>query len=115
MVAPIKPSERKLGVQVSGLLKAGTQLADDENVLLGVSLIVCTDAGPAFWDDWAQRIAKLEGQIEEAREANVSVNRAKRLVKDMQAQAAAAEAAARLEEVLQHKPCGSGLLKVTSE
>jgi hypothetical protein len=70
-------------------------------------------AGAAFWVQWVGRISRLEKAIICARDANVSVNRAKRLVKDMQAQAAAAEAAARLEEVLQHKPCGSGVLKVS--
>eukprot|EP00884_Botryococcus_braunii_P020575 jgi/Botrbrau1/7200/Bobra.0300s0026.1 len=65
----------------------------------------------SFWEEWACRISRLEQAIDDAREANISVNRAKRLVKDMQAQAAAADAATRLEEVLQHKPCGSGVLK----
>lgn len=75
-------------------------------------MICLGPAGPAFWEDWTRRISTLEQAIDDARGANISVNRAKRLVKDMQAQAAAAEVAARLEDVLQNKPCGSAVLKV---
>lgn len=56
-------------------------------------------------------MAMLESAIDHAREAGISVSRAKKLLKDMQAQATAASAAARLREVLSSRPCGSGLLK----
>ena len=62
--------------------------------------------------EFAARMTTLESAIDHARDAGISVSRAKRLLKDMQAQAAAGAAAARLREVLKTRPCGSGLLKV---
>ncbi|KAK9821741.1 hypothetical protein WJX81_001109 [Elliptochloris bilobata] len=57
------------------------------------------------------REGALAAAIEAARRANIGVGRAKRLLKDMQAQAAAAAAARRLGSVLAARPAGSGMLK----
>lgn len=78
-----------------------------------------TTAGPtvadheAFWAEWALRIQTLEQGIEQARQQGISVSRAKRVLKELQAQANAAEAAAKLEALLLRKPCKASLLKVS--
>ena len=60
----------------------------------------------------AALLEKLEAAIEHARDAGISMSRAKKLLKDVQAQAAATNTAARLKDILSRCPCGSGLLKV---
>ncbi|KAL0041632.1 hypothetical protein WJX79_010152 [Trebouxia sp. C0005] len=65
----------------------------------------------AFWAEWALRIQTLEQGIEQARQQGISVSRAKRVLKELQAQANAAEAAAKLEALLLRKPCKASLLK----
>ncbi|KAK9816451.1 hypothetical protein WJX72_000489 [[Myrmecia] bisecta] len=72
---------------------------------------VDAEQSKVFWADWGDRISRLEAAIEVAREANISVNKAKRLLKELQAQAGAAEAAMKLAEVLQRRPAGSSVLK----
>lgn len=72
----------------------------------------CVQGGTA--EEFAERIGRLEDAIEQAREAGISVSRVKKLLKDMQAQAAAGAAAAHLQAVLASRPCGSGYLKVSS-
>ncbi len=67
----------------------------------------------AFWAEWALRIQTLERGIEQARQQGISVSRAKRVLKELQAQANAAEAAAKLEALLLRKPCKASLLKVS--
>lgn len=71
--------------------------------------------GPGFWAAWEARLGVLAAAIEAARSANIGVGRAKRLLKDMQAQAAAAAAARRLDAVLAACPAGSGMLKVRGD
>ncbi|GMH42583.1 hypothetical protein BSKO_10502 [Bryopsis sp. KO-2023] len=56
-------------------------------------------------------IKLLEGAIDEGRESNIGVDKARRLLKELQAQAAALEAANHLDSVMSKKPCGSGVLK----
>lgn len=73
-------------------------------------------AGPepgalGFWEAWEAREGALAAAIEAARSASIGVGRAKRLLKDMQAQGAAAAAARRLGDVLAARPAGSGVLK----
>lgn len=68
----------------------------------------------AFWAEWALRIQTLEQGIEQARQQGISLSRAKRVLKELQAQANAAEAASKLETVLQRKPCRASVLKVSS-
>jgi hypothetical protein len=80
----------------NALLIAGPTVADHE----------------AFWAEWALRIQTLERGIEQARQQGISVSRAKRVLKELQAQANAAEAAAKLEALLLRKPCKASLLKV---
>ncbi len=53
----------------------------------------------------------LHAATEDARNQGVSVNKAKRLAKDLEAQAAAVDMGARLDEVLANAPCGSVALK----
>ncbi len=67
----------------------------------------------ALWAEWALRIRTLERGIEQARQQGISVSRAKRVLKELQAQANAAEAAAKLEALLLRKPCKASLLKVS--
>jgi len=81
----------------NAFLSAGPTVADHE----------------AFWAEWALRIQTLERGIEQARQQGISVSRAKRVVKELQAQANAAEAAAKLEALLLRKPCKASLLKVS--
>ena len=81
-----------------GLLHAGPSVADHE----------------AFWAEWALRIKTLERGIEQAREQGISVSKAKRVLKELQAQANAAEAASKLEALLLRKPCKASTLKVSS-
>ncbi len=81
----------------NALLIAGPTVADHE----------------AFWAEWALRIRTLERGIEQARQQGISVSRAKRVLKELQAQANAAEAAAKLEALLLRKPCKASLLKVS--
>ncbi|CAD7702855.1 unnamed protein product, partial [Ostreobium quekettii] len=57
------------------------------------------------------RVKLLEVAIEEAKESSISVDKAKRLLKELQGQAAAADAASNLDAVMAKKPCGSGVLK----
>lgn len=57
-------------------------------------------------------IKLLEGAIEEAKESNIGVDKARRLLKEIQAQAAAVEAANHLDSIMAKKPCGSGVLRV---
>ena len=66
----------------------------------------------AFWAEWALRIQTLEQGIEQARQQGISLSRAKRVLKELQAQANAAEAASRLETVLQRRPCKASVLRV---
>lgn len=90
----------------------------------GLYLLAATtisgDAGPsvadhdAFWAEWALRIQTLEQGIEQARQQGISLSRAKRVLKELQAQANAAEAASKLETVLQRRPCKASVLKVGS-
>eukprot|EP00879_Flechtneria_rotunda_P010445 GHRR01010921.1.p1 GENE.GHRR01010921.1~~GHRR01010921.1.p1 ORF type:complete len:1048 (+),score=450.42 GHRR01010921.1:155-3298(+) len=61
--------------------------------------------------DWQQHIALLEAAVEEAKDANVNVIKARKLAKELQAQMAAIEAAAQLDACLAPRPCGSGVLK----
>lgn len=68
----------------------------------------------AFWAEWALRIQTLEQGIEQARQQGISLSRAKRVLKELQAQANAAEAASKLETVLQRRPCKASALKVSS-
>lgn len=68
----------------------------------------------AFWAEWALRIQTLEQGIEQARQQGISLSRAKRVLKELQAQANAAEAASKLETVLQRRPCKASVLKVSS-
>ena len=63
---------------------------------------------------FSARMGTLENAIDHARNAGISVSRARKLLKDMQAQAAAGAAAARLRDILKTRPCGAGLLKVGS-
>ncbi|KAK9790356.1 hypothetical protein WJX73_003594 [Symbiochloris irregularis] len=57
-------------------------------------------------------IARLQAAVETARDAGISVSRARKLLKDLQSQAEASAAAARLRAVLAgDKPHGSALLK----
>ena len=80
----------------------------------------CGAAGPsvadheAFWAEWALRIQTLEQGIEQARQQGISLSRAKRVLKELQAQANAAEAASKLETVLQRRPCKASVLKVSN-
>lgn len=68
----------------------------------------------AFWAEWALRIQTLEQGLEQARQHGISLSRAKRVLKELQAQANAAEAAGKLEAVLQRKPCKASVLKASS-
>ena len=69
----------------------------------------------AFWAEWALRIQTLERGIGQARGQGISVSKAKRVLKELQAQANAAEAASKLQAVLQRKPCKASALKVSPQ
>ena len=64
--------------------------------------------------DWTLRIKDLEHAIEQARETELSISmqKAKRILREMQTQAAAADAAASLEAVLQLQSCKPAELRV---
>ncbi|PSC75029.1 hypothetical protein C2E20_1867 [Micractinium conductrix] len=74
----------------------------------GVAPAVVADA---FWAELNSRVQQLESATEEARQANIGVAKAKRLLKELQAQGAAVEAAARLDEALSQPRCTSSALK----
>lgn len=57
-------------------------------------------------------IKLLEIAIDEAKESNIGVDKARKLLKELQAQAAAVEAANQLDAIMTKKPCGSGVLRV---
>ena len=54
----------------------------------------------------------MEEAAEAARQANIGVSRAKRVLKELAGQGAAVEAAARLDEALAEGKGGSGAIKV---
>eukprot|EP00198_Chlamydomonas_reinhardtii_P006390 XP_001695726.1 predicted protein [Chlamydomonas reinhardtii] len=61
--------------------------------------------------EWDRRMKQLETAMNEAKDANVSVTKAKRLHKEMAAVAAAAEASRQLELVMSRRPSGPAQLK----
>ncbi|GIL77205.1 hypothetical protein Vretifemale_6566 [Volvox reticuliferus] len=62
--------------------------------------------------EWERRMKQLEAAMNDAKDANVSVTKAKRLLKEMAAVAAAAEASRQLEAVMARRPSGPMQLKV---
>lgn len=66
----------------------------------------------AFWAELNARLARLETAAEAARQANIGVSRAKRVLKELAGQGAAVEAAAKLDEALAEGKAGSGAIKV---
>ena len=84
-------------LQLNTIWHAGLSIADHE----------------AFWAEWALRIQTLETGIGQARGQGISVSKAKRVLKELQAQANAAEAASKLQAVLQRKSCKASALKVS--
>eukprot|EP00878_Enallax_costatus_P014166 GHUV01014815.1.p1 GENE.GHUV01014815.1~~GHUV01014815.1.p1 ORF type:complete len:1261 (+),score=458.53 GHUV01014815.1:316-4098(+) len=62
-------------------------------------------------DSWCRCVAMLESAVEEAKDVNVSIVKARKLVKELNAQLAAAEAAALLQSCLAKRPCGSAALR----
>ena len=64
--------------------------------------------------DWTLRVRELEHAIEQARETELSISmqKAKKALKEMQTQAAAADAAASLKAALMLQPCTPTKLKV---
>lgn len=60
---------------------------------------------------WEQCISMLESAVDEAKDARVNVVKARRLIKELQAQLSAAEAAALLQSCMTRRPCGSGALR----
>ena len=63
---------------------------------------------PTVAGEYAERVQRLEAAIETAREANISVTKAKRTAKDMQAQLAMVKVAKALEKALK-QPNGGKL------
>ena len=82
--------------------------------------ITCLGTEPSQADyegcsaEWTLRIKELEQGIEQARdtELSISMQKAKKVLKELQSQAAAADAAASLEAVLQSKFWRPAELKV---
>ncbi|GLC37451.1 hypothetical protein PLESTB_001584400 [Pleodorina starrii] len=62
--------------------------------------------------EWDRRMRQLEAAMNDAKDANISVTKAKRLLKEMAAVAAAAEAARQLEAVMARRPSGPLQLKL---
>ncbi|GIL58872.1 hypothetical protein Vafri_13838, partial [Volvox africanus] len=62
--------------------------------------------------EWERRMKQLEAAMNDAKDANVSVTKAKRLLKEMAAVAAAAEASRQLEAVMARRPSGPMQLKL---
>lgn len=60
---------------------------------------------------WERYIATLESAVNEAKDANVNVVKARKLIKELQAQLSAAEAAAQLQSCVDKRPCGSAALR----
>lgn len=86
----------------------GSDFKQDGGIVTGVALPV-----HGFdVDSWQQCIAVLESAAEEAKHANVSVARVRKLIKELNAQLAAAEAAALLQTCMVKRPCGSAALRV---
>ena len=50
--------------------------------------------------------------MDQGRSGGIGISRAKRLLKELQSQAVAAQLAQRLHALLQERPCGSASLKV---
>ncbi|KAK9864565.1 hypothetical protein WJX84_000508 [Apatococcus fuscideae] len=65
----------------------------------------------AFWDEWTAQGTRLEEVMDQGRSGGISISRAKRLLKELQAQAAAGGLAQRLHSLLQECPVGSSSLK----
>ncbi|EFJ48899.1 hypothetical protein VOLCADRAFT_90642 [Volvox carteri f. nagariensis] len=62
--------------------------------------------------EWDRRMRQLEAAMNDAKDANISVTKAKRLVKEMTTVAAAAEASRQLEAVMARRPSGPMQLKL---
>ncbi|GFH28816.1 predicted protein, partial [Haematococcus lacustris] len=60
--------------------------------------------GRSWAAEWDVQVKCLEAAIAEAKDANISVNKAKRLLKELQAQSAGAEAARQLEAIMSERP-----------
>lgn len=59
------------------------------------------------------RISILEAGIESARQSRINIEKAKKLLRELHGQAAVMEAAFQLDAVMDKKPCGTAILKVT--
>ena len=93
---------------------AASQL-DSEVDIARRPLVTPAPSSPAdapFWEEFQQRLDSLGRAIEAAQKAEIPTSTAKRAQREMRAQVAAADEAARLQEMLGRKPCGSGTLKV---
>ncbi|KAL6760662.1 hypothetical protein V8C86DRAFT_1058572 [Haematococcus lacustris] len=67
--------------------------------------------GRSWAAEWDVQVQCLEAAIAEAKDANISVNKAKRLLKELQAQSAGAEAARQLEAIMSERPAGTGAIR----
>ena len=93
---------------------AASQL-DNEVEIARRPLATPTPSSPGdapFWEEFQQRLDSLGRAIEAAQRAEIPSSTAKRAQREMRAQVAAVEEAARLQDMLSKKPCGSGALKV---
>ncbi len=74
----------------------------------GPSTPTAAAASSSKWDALSRQ---LDSAVEEARDANVGVSKAKRLLKELQAAAQAVEACRQLDATLSKRPCGSAALR----
>lgn len=96
--------------QLNGIVDAAS--APAPLALLQECMADITAGLEAFRAEINRRLHELEAAVEGARVASISVSRAKKLQKDLQAQMAAVEAAVKLDEALHQTKAGSGAIKV---
>ncbi|WIA08813.1 hypothetical protein OEZ85_008235 [Tetradesmus obliquus] len=108
----MSPAVKQLAAQVADAtereLSAGERL---EELLAARSAHSSSEVQGFDAACWERCVALLEAAVEEAKEANVSVLKARKLMKKLQAQLAAADASAALDACMARRPCGSAALK----
>ncbi|KXZ46814.1 hypothetical protein GPECTOR_40g548 [Gonium pectorale] len=100
-------------VSGSGSAEAGdSSVGESGGSCTGTARSSADGAPAADLVEWDRRIKQLEQAMNDAKDANVSVTKAKRLLKEMTAIAAAAEASRHLEAVMARRPSGPLQLKL---
>ena len=78
-------------------------------IVSGTETAIDQEIEPSIID---KRITALQTGIEQAKKARINTEKARKLLRELQAQMAAVEAAQQLDAVMAKKPCGAAALKV---